>query len=57
MNKKSNNRRAFLKQGALLGGGILLMRPNPQPAMAEEKPKDPAHLKGRLDGPGVVHYE
>jgi nitroreductase len=39
MNKKSNNRRAFLKQGALLGGSVLLMRSNPDSAMAEEKPK------------------
>jgi nitroreductase len=42
MNKKPNNRRAFLKQGALLGGGILLAGSNPESAMAEEKPKEPA---------------
>ena len=35
MDKKPNDRRAFLKQGALLGGGILLMRPNPESTMAE----------------------
>lgn len=34
-NKKSNNRRAFLKQGALLGGGLLLVRPDAQPATAQ----------------------
>jgi nitroreductase len=42
MNKKSNNRRDFLKQGAMLGGGMLLTRTNPQDAMAEETPKHPA---------------
>lgn len=36
MNKKPNNRRAFLKKGALLGCGTLLMRPNPESAVAEE---------------------
>jgi ABC-type sugar transport system ATPase subunit len=35
MDKRSNDRRAFLKQGALLAGGTLLMRPNPETAMAE----------------------
>jgi nitroreductase len=39
MNKKFNNRRAFLKQGALLGGGIIFAGSNPESAMAEEKPK------------------
>ena len=42
MSKKSNNRRDFLKQGALVGGGMLLMRTNPQQAMAEETKKQPA---------------
>jgi nitroreductase len=35
MNRKTGDRRAFLKQGALLGGGILLMRPNSESVMAE----------------------
>ncbi len=39
MNKKSNNRRAFLKQGALLGGSIILAGSNPESATAEEKSK------------------
>jgi nitroreductase len=39
MNKKFNNRRAFLKQGALLGGGIIFAGSNPESAIAEEKPK------------------
>jgi nitroreductase len=39
MNKKSNNRRTFLKQGAVLGGGIILGGLNPKSAMAEEKSK------------------
>jgi nitroreductase len=42
MNRKSNNRRDFLKQGALVGGGMLLMRTNPLQAMAKETPKHPA---------------
>ena len=40
MNKKFNNRRAFLKQGTLLGGGIILAGSNPESATAEEKPKE-----------------
>jgi nitroreductase len=40
MNKKFNNRRAFLKQGALLGGGIILAGSNLKSTMAEEKPKE-----------------
>jgi nitroreductase len=37
MNKRSDNRRAFLKQGALLGSGVLLMRPHPDAAAAAEQ--------------------
>ena len=40
MNKKSNNRRAFLKQGTLLGGGILFAGSNPVSATAKENPKE-----------------
>jgi hypothetical protein len=40
MNRKSSNRRAFLKHGALLGGGIVLGGVNPKSVMAEEKPKE-----------------
>lgn len=36
MDKKLNNRRAFLKQGALLGGGIIFAGSNPESATAEE---------------------
>jgi nitroreductase len=42
MDKKSNSRRAFLKHSAAVGGGWLALRPNPQPAMAQEKPPKPA---------------
>jgi nitroreductase len=40
INKKSSNRRAFLKQGALLGGGIVLAGANPESVIGEEKPKE-----------------
>jgi nitroreductase len=43
MNKKANNRRTFLKQGALLGAGMLAARSNPQSALAEEKSSPPAN--------------
>jgi nitroreductase len=39
MNKKSKDRRAFLKQGALLGSSVLLLRSDSESAMAEEKRK------------------
>jgi nitroreductase len=42
MNRKSKNRRSFLKQGALLGGGMLLTQSNPESAVAGEKPKEAA---------------
>ncbi len=38
MNSKSSNRRTFLKQGALLGSGIIFAGSNSQSAKAEEKP-------------------
>lgn len=41
MDKKTNQRRHFLKQGALIGGGLLL-RPNLESVEAAEKPKDQA---------------
>jgi nitroreductase len=42
MKKKSNDRRTFLKRGALISGGLLILKPNPRHAVAKENLKDPS---------------
>jgi nitroreductase len=39
MDRKMRNRRALLKRGALLGGGLLVVQPGSEPAKAEGQPQ------------------